>query len=269
MLTSSLGIDATHNPEFTICEFYEPYANLEDLIQRTEKLFSVLKSTVQQLAEENRIVRDNIKLPDVSFEAPFKRLEFVPTIQEAIDRRLPDFSGPSAFQDTVDLYKDLNIPLPENPTLPRLLDELAALYIEPLCTSPTFITHHPEVMSPLAKSFKDLSTGQVLSRRVELFIQGREYVNAYEEENSPFEQRRKFEQQLLHKDPSEKVLTERGVDESYIEALEWGLPPTGGWGCGIDRMVMLFSGTNRIADVQPFGTLRNVVALGKGRVGQI
>ncbi|EKG18145.1 Lysyl-tRNA synthetase class II [Macrophomina phaseolina MS6] len=263
------GIDATHNPEFTICEFYEPYANLEDLIQRTEKLFSVLKSTVQQLAEENRIVRDNIKLPDVSFEAPFKRLEFVPTIQEAIDRRLPDFSGPSAFQDTVDLYKDLNIPLPENPTLPRLLDELAALYIEPLCTSPTFITHHPEVMSPLAKSFKDLSTGQVLSRRVELFIQGREYVNAYEEENSPFEQRRKFEQQLLHKDPSERVLTERGVDESYIEALEWGLPPTGGWGCGIDRMVMLFSGTNRIADVQPFGTLRNVVALGKGRVGQI
>lgn len=123
-------------------------------------------------------------------------------------------------------------------------------------------------MSPLAKNFTDQSTGQVLSRRVELFIQGREYVNAYEEENSPFEQRRKFEQQLLHRDPVEKVLTDRGVDESYIEALEWGLPPTGGWGCGIDRIVMLFSGTSRIADVQPFGTLKNVVALGKGRVGQ-
>ncbi|KAF4302101.1 Lysyl-tRNA synthetase class II [Botryosphaeria dothidea] len=262
------GIDATHNPEFTICEFYEPYANLDDLIQRTENLFSVLKSTVEQLAEENSIVRDNIKLPDTSFEAPFKRLEFIPTIERAINRRLPDLSGPTALDDVVALYKELNTPLPEDPTLPRVLDELAALYIEPLCTSPTFITHHPEVMSPLAKSFKDPATGQILSRRVELFIQGREYVNAYEEENSPFEQRRKFEQQLVHRDPSEKALMDRGVDESYIEALEWGLPPTGGWGCGIDRMVMLFSGTGRIADVQPFGTLRNVVALGKGRVGQ-
>lgn len=267
-LTGSLGIDATHNPEFTICEFYEPHANLDDLIQRTENLFSVLKSTVEQLAEENSIVRDNIKLPDISFEAPFKRLEFIPTIERAINRRLPDLSGPTALDDVVALYKELNTPLPEDPTLPRILDELAALYIEPLCTSPTFITHHPEVMSPLAKSFKDPATGQILSRRVELFIQGREYVNAYEEENSPFEQRRKFEQQLVHRDPSEKALTDRGVDESYIEALEWGLPPTGGWGCGIDRMVMLFSGTGRIADVQPFGTLRNVVALGKGRVGQ-
>lgn len=214
------------------------------------------------------MVRNNITLPDVNLQAPFKRLEFVPTIEKAINRTLPDLSSSTAFEDVVALYKELAIPLPDGATLPRLLDELAALYIEPLCTEPTFIMYHPEVMSPLAKSFKDAATGQALSRRVELFIQAREYVNAYEEENSPFEQRRKLEQQLLHRDPAEKGLAERGVDESYIEALEWGLPPTGGWGCGIDRMVMLFSGTSRIADVQPFGTLRNVVALGKGRVGQ-
>ncbi|EOD44536.1 putative lysyl-trna synthetase protein [Neofusicoccum parvum UCRNP2] len=262
------GIDATHNPEFTICEFYEPYAILEDLIQRTENLFTVLKTTAEKIAEENSIVRNNTTLPAVNLQAPFKRLEFVPTIEKAIGRRLPDLKTPTAFEDVVALFNELELPLPEDATLPRLLDELAAQYIEPLCIEPTFIMYHPEVMSPLAKHFTDQSTGQVLSRRVELFIQGREYVNAYEEENSPFEQRRKFEQQQLHRDPVEKVLTDRGVDESYIEALEWGLPPTGGWGCGIDRIVMLFSGTSRIADVQPFGTLKNVVALGKGRVGQ-
>ncbi|KAF9635853.1 putative lysyl-trna synthetase protein [Lasiodiplodia theobromae] len=261
------GIDATHNPEFTICEFYEPYANLEDLIRRTETLFSTLKATVDKLMQEN-VVRENIAPLTVDLQAPFKRLEFIPTIEKAINRRLPDLSSQTAFDDLSALCKELDIPIAADATLPRLLDELAALYIEPLCTSPTFITHHPEVMSPLAKSFADPATDQRLSRRVELFIQGREYVNAYEEENSPFEQRRKFEAQLRRRDPDEAALNERGVDEGYVEALEWGLPPTGGWGCGIDRIVMLFSGTSRIADVQPFGSLRNVVALGKGRVGQ-
>ncbi|KAL1647731.1 mitochondrial lysine-tRNA synthetase [Diplodia intermedia] len=264
------GIDATHNPEFTICEFYEPYANLEDLIQRTENLFSVLKTTVDKLAQDNSVVRDNIAPLAIDLRAPFKRLEFIPTIETAINRCLPDLSTPTAFDDVVALYADLHMPLPTDATLPRLLDELAARYIEPLCAAtPTFITHHPAVMSPLAKSFADPKTGQKLSRRVELFIHGREYVNAYEEENSPFEQRRKFEAQLRlqRDDPAERALNERGVDEGYVEALEWGLPPTGGWGCGVDRLVMLFSGASRIADVQPFGTLRNVVALGKGRVG--
>ena len=87
----------------------------------------------------------------------------------------------------------------------------------------------------------------------------------YEEENSPFEQRRKFEEALTYRDddavPSIRRLDNHEINESYLEALEWGLPPTGGWGCGIDRLVMLFSGANRIGDVLTFGTLRNVVNL--------
>jgi lysyl-tRNA synthetase class 2 len=99
-----------------------------------------------------------------------------------------------------------------------------------------------------------------VAARVELFIRGREYVNAYEEENSPFEQRRKFlHQQALQADGH------GAVDESYLEALEWGMPPTGGWGAGLDRLVMLFADQKRIADVLPFGTLRNVVGMARSK----
>ena len=95
-------------------------------------------------------------------------------------------------------------------------------------------------------------------------MHGRELVNTYEEENSPFEQRRKFTEQLKYRDEE----NEARVDESYLEALEWGLPPTGGWGCGMDRLCMLFAGTGRIGDVLSFGTLRNVVAVGGGKGGR-
>jgi len=106
-------------------------------------------------------------------------------------------------------------------------------------------------------------------------VNRQEMVNMYEEENSPFEQRRKFLDQLKYKgDDSDGEATrrrehkeERGINESYLKALEWGLPPTGGWGCGIDRLCMLFSGAERISDVLAFGNLRNVVSLGWRRGG--
>ncbi|KAJ9668382.1 mitochondrial lysine-tRNA synthetase [Coniosporium apollinis] len=260
------GIDATHNPEFTICEFYETFATLEDLIQKTETLFRELDSYVRTLKPTKLNSLD--QLEDIDFASPFARLPFIPTIESTINRQLPDLRPPSATTELKTIFSDLDIPLPATPTLPRLLDALAARYIEPLCTQPTFITHHPEILSPLSKSFLDPSTNQHVAARVELFIHGREYVNAYEEENSPFEQRRKFEEQARWRELDGEVAGgvaggRAGIDEGYLEALEFGLPPTGGWGCGIDRLVMLFAGVNRIADVLPFGTLRNVVALGQ------
>jgi lysyl-tRNA synthetase class 2 len=115
-------------------------------------------------------------------------------------------------------------------------------------------------MAPLSKSFLCPRTNQSVSARAELFIQNRELANMYEEENSPFEQRAKFIQQAKWRDDENRAM----VDESYLEALEWGLPPTGGWGCGVDRLVMVFSGAKRISDVLAFGSLRNVVNLGRG-----
>ena len=140
-----------------------------------------------------------------------------------------------------------------------MLDRLSSIYLEPLCSGPTFILNHPECMSPLAKSYEDPELGQRISARAELFVGGQEMVNTYEEENSPFEQRRKFIEQKGYS-PKDH---EAEIDENYIEALEWGLPPTGGWGCGIDRLCMMMLGVKRIGDVLTFGTLRNVVALGK------
>jgi lysyl-tRNA synthetase class 2 len=251
------GVDNTHNPEFSTCEFYEVGATLPDVIARTEQLVHGLHTAVESLRST---YFPTLAAPSTNFSSPFAQLPFIPTIEKACGRTLPDLCSPNASDEIMSMYKDLHIPVPPNPTLPRLLDALAEQYIEPLCDNPTFITHHPEALSPLSKSYVDPDTLQRVASRVELFINGREYVNAYEEENSPFEQRRKFTQQLEY-----HVEGEGAVDESYLEALEWGMPPTGGWGCGLDRLVMLFACKKRIADVLPFGTLRNVVSIAKNK----
>lgn len=256
------GVDNTHNPEFSTCEFYEVGATLPQLIERTEHLIHGLHSAIESLRST---YFPTLTAPEgIDFSQPFAQLPFIPTIEKASGRTLPDLTSPTATEDMLSLFKELSLEIPPNPTLPRLLDTLAELYIEPLCHNPTFITHHPEALSPLSKSFNCPATSQRIAARVELFIAGREYVNAYEEENSPFEQRRKFmQQQEYHAGNVEGEGVK--IDESYLEALEWGMPPTGGWGCGLDRLVMLFASKKRIADVLPFGTLRNVVSIAKTR----
>ncbi|CAI7620358.1 unnamed protein product [Penicillium manginii] len=244
------GIDKTHNPEFTTCEFYQAYANLEDLMRTTEDLLSGMASHIQTLNQDG-----TLNPTTANFATPFRRIDFIGGIEERIQRKLPDLTSPSALDEIHTLFHDLSLSLPENATLPRLLDELCSIYVEPDCVDPTFIINPPECLSPLSKSFTHPVTKQIVAARGELFIEGKEVVNTYEEENSPFEQRRKFEDQLRFS----KAVGEPGeVDENYLEALEWGLPSTGGWGCGIDRLAMLFTGAKRIADVLPFGTLRAV-----------
>jgi lysyl-tRNA synthetase, class II len=249
-----LGLDATHNPEFTTCEFYKSFTGLEELMGMTEDLFSGLAIYVRQLKETQFM---SLPTLDIDFTPPFRRIDFIPALEKAIEQLLPDLRAPNASAKVLQIFRDLSIEPPKSPTLPRLLDHLSSIYIEPLCVSPTFITHHPECLSPLAKTSRHSRNNQAVSSRVELFIGGREVVNAYEEENSPFEQRRKFEEQLAWRDGE----SQDAIDESYLEALEWGLPPTGGWGLGVDRLCMIFCGVRRINDVLSFGNLRNVVGL--------
>jgi lysyl-tRNA synthetase class 2 len=251
------GLDATHNPEFTTCEFYKSFASLEDLISMTEELISGLAEQVKSLREFP--LKSLPELDGNLFSTPFKRIQFVPAVEAALGESLPDLVADNATENLLALFTRHNLPVPLTLTLPRLLDKLASILIEPQCNEPTFIMHHPACMAPLSKSFLDPQTDQMLSARVELFIHQKEIANMYEEENSPFEQRMKFLQQAQWKDDGNTA----GVDESYLEALEWGLPPTGGWGCGVDRLVMLFSGASRISDVLSFGSLRNVVNLGR------
>ncbi|KAK3299967.1 uncharacterized protein B0H64DRAFT_421384 [Chaetomium fimeti] len=257
------GIDQTHNPEFTICEFYHAYANLSDLISLTEDLIRGAAAHCQALVSTKLTSLPPIDLP--TFERPFQQAEFIPTLEETLGFTLPTLTSPTALPDLLSLLKEHNIPVDTTtttPDLPHLLDHLAATYIEPRSAhGPLFVTHHPVCMSPLSKSFACPRTGQAVSARTELFMAGRELANMYEEENDPFEQRRKFAEQLAAKTAADTGDAVSAVDESYVRALASGLPPTGGWGCGVERLVMLFSGTGRIADCLSFGTLRNVVGL--------
>ena len=258
------GVDATHNPEFYTCEFYEAYATLEDLMAKTEKM--LLKISEEVGASNPTGKDDHAAFAPPDIKPPFKRIEFVPALERELGHALPDLSTASATTSLQNLFTTNNIPLPLNPTLPRLLDALASHYLEPLSQQePLFITHHPAILSPLAKHFTCPTTQQTVAARAELFVKGWEMANMYEEENSPFEQRRKLLLQTQAKLEGQEDPEAMEVDDSYLGALEWGLPPTGGWGCGVDRLVMLFAGRERIGDVLAFGGLRNVVGLGRRR----
>ncbi|KAL0935379.1 lysyl-tRNA synthetase [Colletotrichum truncatum] len=267
------GIDGTHNPEFTMCEFYSAYTTLPELIAQTEDLLSGLAHHCQDLISTQLTSLQPIDL--ANFSRPFRQLEFVPALEEALGIRLPKLTGENAYSELLAVLNLCKIEIPGGipRTMSKLLDRLAAVYLEPKSfEGPLFITHHPACMSPLAKSFLCPKTLQLVSARTELFVNGRELANMYEEENDPAAQARKLaEHRALgtSKDVAEiaedgeegEALRDAPLDKSYIKALEAGLPPTGGWGCGVERLVMLFSGANRISDCLSFGTLKNVVGL--------
>ena len=225
----------------------------------TEKIFYLLAKTAKDAIYANLPSLDGYT---EDCAPPFRQIDFIPTIEKTLQLQLPDLSSTDAESRLADILRNSGVRMPSSPTLPSLLDRLSSTYLEPQCTSPTWIINHPECLSPLSKSFFHPFNGQRVAARAELFVQKQELVNTYEEENSPIEQRRKFEMQLRFKNTENPA----EVDEGYLEVLEWGMPPTGGWGCGIDRLCMLFAGTNRIADTLAFGTLRNVVGKSQSNV---
>ena len=248
------GIDSTHNPEFWTCEFYAAYKSLPELMIITQLLF---QETYKSVRDCGYVAKEVV----LDFEEQ-RIIDFIPAIEALADFTFPNLKAPDAAEKIRSEMERRQIPLPSEPNLPRMLDKLCSHFLEPLCDSPTWIVYQPECLSPLAKSFSHGSNNQIVAARAELFIQGKEFVNTYEEENNPTEQRRKFEQQLQFN--AEERIDDR-LDEQYLEVMTWGMPPTGGWGCGIDRLVMFLGGHHRIADVLAFGTLRNVVGLGNNQ----
>ncbi|KAI5785814.1 hypothetical protein EDC01DRAFT_661531 [Geopyxis carbonaria] len=244
-------IDATHNPEFTTAEFYQAYSNLHSLMETTEWLLRDIAKLVVELKEPEGPCH-GLPADTVDWAPAFQRISFIPKLEQLTGHKLPDLDDRPVADVTADLLEYLTtvgLPHPPQPTPAKILDKLASHFLEPLCDVPTFLTHHPEALSPLSKT--EVRDGRRVALRFELFVGGKELVNAYEEENDPRAQRRKFEMQ----GPG-------AVDEAYLEALETGLPPTGGWGLGVDRLVMLFAGAERIADVLAFGGLRGAVNQG-------
>lgn len=249
------GIDLTHNPEFTTLEFYWAYADYHDLLKTTEELIS---SLVLHL-NKSYILKYHPNGPNdseitIDFTPPFKRLSFIKTIEKALGHALPlDLTTENARKILDDLCKLHKVEVNPPRTTVRLLDKLAGKFIETSCKDPTFVIDHPQIMSPLAKSHR---TQFGLSERFELFVNYFEICNAYTELNDPVIQRELFDVQMNERKMGDfEALV---IDEGFCKALEYGLPPTAGWGLGVDRLVMLLTDKNNIKEVLLFPAMKPV-----------
>ena len=235
------GMDRTHNPEFTVLEWYTAYKDYLWMMEITEQLFEKIALTLHGKTELQ--VGDKT----INFKAPFKRISILDAIKEntGIDISRMDEAG------LRDVCKQLKIDVPPTIGKGKLIDELFGATSEHTYTQPTFIIDHPVEMSPLTKKHR---TKEGLVERFELMVNGKELANAYTELNDPIEQRKRFEDQL--------ALMERGDDEAmfidhdFLRALEYGMPPTSGIGIGIDRLCMMMLNQPSIQDVLFFPQMR-------------
>ncbi|CAD7960266.1 unnamed protein product [Amoebophrya sp. A25] len=251
------GIDLTHNPEFTACEFYMAYADYEDLMNMTEELVSGMVMSMHGSHKVKWTPMNATEPVELDFSPPWPRYSMVETIEKNAGRQIPRCFGPECHKVLEEMVakieKEKEEVLVEAPrTIARLLDGLCGYYIEDtITTRPGFITEHPQIMSPLAKYHRSKPG---LTERFELFIMTKELCNAYTELNNPMVQRSCFEGQMAAKAAGDEEA--QGYDEGFVTALEYGLPPTGGWGMGIDRMTMFMSGNNNIKEVILFPAMK-------------
>ncbi|AEY97350.1 FAER362Wp [Eremothecium gossypii FDAG1] len=242
------GIDATHNPEFTTLELYQCYAPLDELLELAQVLLRDICVAVDTPVSRQLLAEM------AQNGGAFRRVEFLPTLsrETGVDWAAVDLADSTAIRVAL---SGAGIDVPESIVSPQqILNKLCADYIEDrYCQSllPTAILHHPAVMSPLAKS------AGLVANRFELFVCGRELINAYEEENCPQEQLKKMQLQQRHREQFHDQESMQ-IDHHYIEAMKYGMPPIGGLGLGIDRLCMLLLAKARIEEVLPFGCLDDV-----------
>lgn len=240
------GIDMTHNPEFTACEFYMAYADYNDLMDITEEMIS---SMVLNIKGSYKIEyhADGPDAPpvEIDFTPPWRRISLVEEVEAKAGVKIPrNFEDAATVKMLDDLVAKLNLDCPPPRSAARLLDKLCGHYIEDHIVHPTFITEQPQIMSPLAKWHR---SKEGLTERFEMFVNGKELCNAYTELNDPKRQLACFMNQAKAKDEGDDEA--QGVDHDFVTALEHGLPPTGGWGAGIDRLTMFLSDKNNIKEV--------------------
>ena len=243
--------DHTHNPEFTSCEFYTAYSDYYDMMNMCESLFPhIVYKTLGKL--KITYTPCNSEDIEIDFTPPYKRLDMVEEIEKGIGMKLPEDLGTDESRVILDelcVSHKIDCSFPR--TNARLLDKLCGHFVESQCINPTFIMNHPRIMSPLAKWHRDKP---FLSERFELFINKTEYCNAYTELNDPVVQKEAFEKQLKDKKNGDDEAQD--VDETFLKSLEYGLPPTAGFGIGIDRLIMLLTNKYEIFDVILFPTYK-------------
>ena len=239
------GMDATHNPEFTTVEAYMAYSDLEGMMDLIEGLVEYVANEVCGTTEIE------YQGKQISLKAPFKRLHMVDAIKDACG---VDFWKEMSYAEACALAKEHGIEVEKkHNSVGHIVNLFFEKYVEETLIQPTYLYGHPVEISPLAKkSEKDPR----YTDRYELFINGKEYANAFSELNDPIDQRERFENQLKLRDLGDDEANEMDVD--YVEALEYGLPPTGGVGMGIDRLVMLLTNQDTIREVLLFPHMKLV-----------
>jgi len=236
------GLSYKHNPEYTLLELYQSYTDVVGIMELTERLFRhVLKKTLDKLIL-------NYEGNDVDFSRPFRRVAMVDVVRETTGL---DFNKLTIAQIEKELSGTYQCDMPRNRTWGELLYTAFDQLVEKTLIQPTFVIDYPVDISPLAKKKKN---DPRLVERFEMFVCGREMANAFSELNDPIDQRERFMQQMREREKGNDEA--HMLDEDFLNAIEYGMPPTGGLGIGIDRMVMLLTGVHSIRECLLFPTMK-------------
>ncbi len=235
------GIDRSHNPEFTMLEFYQAFADYHDMMELVE---AMLATVARETTGDTTV---SYQGEEIDFSPPFERVSFVDALTEGLGEDFRELDE-AALRDRAEGLTGDDL---SGAGRGRLLDKLFGALVEPSLVQPTFVVDYPVELSPLAKLHREDSR---LTERFELFVAGRELANAFSELNDPLDQRSRFETQLGLKEAGDDET--HPLDEDFLRAMEYGMPPTGGVGIGVDRLAMILADRPSIRDVILFPTLR-------------
>ena len=236
------GIDNRHNPEFTSVEIYQAFADYRDMMDLTEE---VVVKTAEKVLGTTKI---NYEGTEIELASPWKRISMIEAVKEYAGK---DFTNVTDLEEARAMAKELNVEVEATWGIGKIINACFEEYVEDKLIQPTFITGHPKEISPLAKSNPE---NPEITDRFEAFIYGREICNGFTELNDPIDQRERFLKQVEERANGDEEANM--MDEDFVTALEYGLPPTGGLGIGIDRLVMFLTDSSTIRDVLFFPTMK-------------
>ena len=236
------GIDNRHNPEFTSVEIYQAFADYRDMMDLTEE---VVVKTAMKVLGTTKITYEGV---EIELASPWKRISMIDAVKEYSGK---DFTNVTDLEEARAMAKELNVPIESSFGIGKIINACFEEYVEDKLIQPTFITGHPKEISPLAKSNPE---NPEITDRFEAYIYGREICNGFTELNDPIDQKERFLKQVEERANGDEEANM--MDEDFVNALEYGLPPTGGLGIGIDRLVMFLTNSSTIRDVLFFPTMK-------------